>query len=90
MSCEEDELKMIEELAGLFFKTEEIAIVLEKDPEQFSCEIKLGESEASRIFTKGWMESERKIRQSIFDSAVNGSNPAQVIMLEYIKTNKHA
>ncbi|MFZ4413886.1 MAG: hypothetical protein ACOYOV_12450 [Bacteroidales bacterium] len=90
MSYEENELKMIEELAGLFFKAEDIAVVLEIDPQEFSCEIKLGESEAAKVFARGWLNSERELRKSVYESAINGSNPAQLIMLEFNKNNKNA
>ena len=89
MNYKEVELAMIQEMAGLFFKAEEIAIVLEIDPQVFACEIKIGESEASRRYNMGWIASERELRKSVYESATNGSNPAQLIMFELNKSNKH-
>ncbi|MFZ4413674.1 MAG: hypothetical protein ACOYOV_11360 [Bacteroidales bacterium] len=90
MNYKESELQTIEELAALFFKPSEIAIVLEINAEEFVAEIKLEEGEAYRRYKKGWLTSEIELRKSVFESATNGSNPAQNMMLDYNKNNRYA
>jgi hypothetical protein len=87
---DEDQLQTIEDMAGLFFKTDEIAVVLEVDPIDFSAHILYGGNPAHARFMKGWMEAEYKLRKSISDSAANGSNPAQNIMLNFLNNNRNA
>jgi len=90
MNYTDDELDTIEQMAGLFFKPEEIALVLEIDPDDFSAEIKIGDNEASKRFNKGWLSSDIELRKSVYESATNGSNPAQIMMFELNKNNKNA
>ncbi|MFZ4414288.1 MAG: hypothetical protein ACOYOV_14490 [Bacteroidales bacterium] len=87
---DEDQLQTIEDMAGLFFKTDEIAVVLEVDPLDFATLISFGGNPAHARFMKGWMEAEYKLRKSISDSAANGSNPAQNIMLDFLINNRNA
>ncbi|MFZ4412675.1 MAG: hypothetical protein ACOYOV_06295 [Bacteroidales bacterium] len=87
---DDKELQVIEDLAGLFFKAEEIAAVLEVDPLEFTTLIIFGANPAHARFMKGWLEAEFKLRKSISDSASNGSNPAQNLMLQFLNNNKNA
>ena len=90
MSYTEDELITIEEMGGLFFKPEDIAIILGINKEEFSSEIKVEESEAYKRYKKGWLTAEITLRKSVMESAENGSNPAQVMMFDLNKKNNYA
>ena len=87
---DEDQLQTIEDMAGLFFKAEEIAIVLEVDSFEFAAILLFGNNPAHARYMKGWMEAEFKLRKSISDSAANGSNPAQNLMLDFLNDNRNA
>ena len=89
MEFTEKELQTIEELASLFFSLKDIAIVLEKNPEEFISIINLEEGIAYSMYKKGWIASEIEIRKSLMESATNGSSPAQEMMLEINKNNKN-
>jgi len=90
MNYTEKELEIIEELSGLFFKPEDIAVILERNVEAFAAEIKLETGEAFSRFKKGWLTAEIELRKSVKESAINGSNPAQIIMFNLNKKNNYA
>lgn len=87
MNYTEEELVLIEELGGLFFSSKEISIILEIPDDILSSEIKLETGEAYNRYKKGWLTNEIKLRKSILESALNGSNPAQVLMLKINQKN---
>ena len=84
-----EELQAIEDMAALFFSLKDIATVLVLDIEEFTAEINLEEGLAYSRYKKGWIASEIEVRKSIMESAVNGSSPAQVMILEMNKSNRH-
>ncbi len=90
MEFSDKELQTIEELASLFFSLKDIAIVLEKDPDEFAALINLEEGLPYSMYKKGWIASEIEIRKSLLESATNGSSPAQEMILEINKNNKNA
>ncbi|MFZ4414426.1 MAG: hypothetical protein ACOYOV_15180 [Bacteroidales bacterium] len=89
MNYDPEELTTIEELAALFFSIADIAAVLEVDIDAFSCDLLDESSEAYKSYKKGWMTSEIALRKSVLESATNGSNPAQSLMIQYNKDNRY-
>ena len=88
MNLNKEELAMITKLAGLFYTPSEIARVLEIDTEEFENQIKSEESEAYKYYYKGYYQTDVSLRQSILDSAINGSSPAQTLMRDIQKLAK--
>jgi hypothetical protein len=88
MNLTEDQLKEIEDMAGLFFSVEDIADNLELDESQLETlqlDMQLKRGQFYKAYRKGWLISEVKLRRSIEKAADNGSNPAQQMMLNFQK-----
>lgn len=92
MSLTQEQLKELEVLAGLFFSIPEILTALEIPIHQegeFSEVIKYNHGHPVFIaYHKGRLTAETQLRQAIWQAALNGSNPAQSTMLEFLKTSK--
>jgi hypothetical protein len=91
MNLSEDQLKEVEEMAGLFFSVEDIADNLELDDQelealQLNVQFKTGDF--YKAYRKGWLTSEVKLRKSIEKASENGSNPAQQMMLNFQRQAK--
>ena len=82
MHLNEEQTNEIVEMARLFFSPDDIALNIGVDPETFILEILSGQGEVFYAFKKGWLLGEIPLRKSIARAAENGSNPAQVKMLE--------
>jgi hypothetical protein len=89
MTYTSDELQTIEDMAALFYSYKDIAIVLEVDVEEFKALMRLEEGNAYSRYQKGWITSDMSIRKSLLESAVNGSSPAQMMLMELNKENKN-
>ncbi len=83
MNLTEEQLKGIENMASLFFSAADIAFNIEVDVDDFTELIQTKQGEAYKAYFKGWMNSEKDLRKSILESALNGSSPAQQMMKEY-------
>lgn len=90
MNLTEQQLDSVEEMAGLFFSPEEIALNLELTEDETEGFVASLESRASAVpivaaYLKGWITSEIILRKAIKQSALNGSSPSQQILLNYQK-----
>lgn len=88
MNFTEEHLNEVEEMAGLFFSPEDIAINLELDDEQTEHFITAIEAKKTvfpfvAAYQKGWFTAEVTLRRAIRQSALNGSSPSQQAMLNY-------
>ncbi len=93
MNLTEEQLKEVEELAGLFFSPEDIAVNLEldeEDSEYFSeaVEFKTTGAPIVAAFYRGRISTEIELRKAIKQSAMNGSSPSQQMMLNYLKESR--
>jgi hypothetical protein len=93
MNLNEDQLSEIEEMAGLFFSPEDIAINLELEEEDIELFITAVASKNTRnyqagAYLKGWLSAEITLRKAIQQSALNGSSPSQQMMLNYQKESR--
>lgn len=93
MNLNEDQLSEIEEMAGLFFSPEDIAVNLELDDEDTELFIAAVASRNTRncqavAYLKGWLSAEITLRKAIQQSALNGSSPSQQMMLNYQKESR--
>ncbi|MEI7526197.1 MAG: hypothetical protein WCJ95_17765 [Mariniphaga sp.] len=88
MNFTEEHLNEVEEMAGLFFSPEDIAINMELDDEQTEHFITAIEAKKTAFpfvaaYLKGWFTAEVTLRRAIRQSALNGSSPSQQAMLNY-------
>ncbi len=93
MNLSEEQLSMVEEMAGLFFSPEMIAVNLElseDDTDYFILGIKLNSTHIPMVasYFKGWLEAEISLRKAIKQSAMNGSSPSQQMMMNYKREGK--
>jgi hypothetical protein len=93
MNLTEEQLSEIEQLAGLFFAPEYIAVNLEMDEEQTEYFVAAVECNSTRApgvaaFIRGRLSTEIELRKAIKQSALNGSSPSQQMMLNYLKESR--
>jgi hypothetical protein len=93
MNFSEDQLKEIEDMAGLFFGVEDIAINLElneEETEAFGFQIDSKNSTFPEVaaYLKGRLTAKIVMRKAIKQSAQNGSSPSQQQMLHFLKDSK--
>lgn len=86
MSFCEQQLKVIEKMASLFFPPESIAINLElQEPELFLSMIEMRTGPAFAAYMRGRLQTEIELREAIKMAAINGSSPAQGLMIQFFK-----
>ena len=83
-----EKIEKIRELAGLFFTYEEIAILIEANPDEFIAEVKNNNTDIYKAYISGKMEGEYKIRKKTYERAIKGSPAAEEILLKHIQTQK--
>lgn len=88
MNLTEEQLKVIEEMAELFFLPYEIAENIEVDPIDFSIEIQDKTTPAGKALLTGTLKGEIPLRKAISQAANNGSSPAQQMMMAYRNKSK--
>lgn len=92
MNLTEEQLKELEELAGLGFEIKDMMLVLEiplHEEDEFKDMIELNTDHAMhKAYQRGRLKSLVELRQAIKQAALNGSNPAQMSMIEFFKQSK--
>lgn len=76
---DEELVKEIEELAGLFFTANEIQVITGADPQSI---------DFKKAFRRGSLKSEAEIRKSIIQLAKDGSSPAQTLAWKMVESTK--
>lgn len=80
-----EELDEVEYFAAQLYSTSRLAQILEIDREQLRIDILAGKTEVAQAIIRGRTTRETAIRESILDSAVNGSSPAQNAAIQMLK-----
>ena len=93
MNLNAEQLDMVEEMAGLFFSPEDIAICLELtelESEEFADRVALKTTGIPIIaaYHRGWLSGEVLLRKAIKQAALNGSSPSQQQLLNFQKENR--
>ena len=88
MNLSDEQLKDIEELAGLFLTADEIAILIDLDIDLFIAEISNKKSRAFAAYFLGKTRSKKKIRENVIKMARNGSPQAEELADAYIESQK--
>lgn len=85
MNLNEDQLKAIEDLAYRLITLSLIAVNIGADETDFIQEVRTPGTPARTAFYKGYLRQLIETRDSLIKSAKNGSNPAQLELLHFIK-----
>ena len=88
MNFTNEELKEVEELSGHFFSIEEIAIFLNKAPQQLKKLIRQKNNEFYIHLMRGQLKAEYEVRKVILLQAKRGSSVAQKDILQLIKSTR--
>jgi hypothetical protein len=75
----------IEELASLFFTDEEIVVIMQLPEDTLQ---RVNVDDFYLPFKRGRLKKEAELRKSIFNLAVNGSSPAQILATQIIKESE--
>lgn len=85
MNLNEDQLKAIEDLAYRLITLSLIAVNIGTDETDFIQEVRTPGTAARTAFYKGYLRQLIETRDALIKSAKNGSNPAQLELLHFIK-----
>lgn len=93
MNLNEEQLSETEQMAGLFFAPEEVAVNLElseEETEVFVAAVATRNTKNSLAgaYLRGWLSAEITLRKAIQQSALNGSSPSQQMMLNYQRESR--
>jgi hypothetical protein len=93
MNLTAEQLNVTEEMAGLFFSTEEIATNLElteEDEEEFNTGVENRDTALPMVaaYYRGWLGAEIALRKAIRQSALNGSSPSQQQLINFQKESR--
>jgi hypothetical protein len=81
----ESEQLEIENLSALFFTPDEIIAIM--NLKGFN-DFRVKESDFNIPFMRGRLKKEAEVRTSIFNLAVNGSSPAQILAIDIIEKSE--
>lgn len=84
MNFNTEEIEKIKEYAALFLSWEDIAILLEKDVDQFREEFRNKNSELYKAYRHGQVISKRDLRIPVIKMAKHGSPQAELLADKYI------
>jgi hypothetical protein len=84
MTFTREELDRIEEYAGLFLSYDEIAVLLEKDAEEFCAAVKTKNDKAYLAYFRGKTKSKIEIRKNVIKMARHGSPQAELMANQYM------
>ena len=85
MHFSEEQLNEIQEMAALFFLPEQIAINIEVDADDFTELITNKTGDAYKAYCTGRLTTEMELRTAIKNAALNGSTPAQTLLVAFYK-----
>lgn len=76
---DDNQIKEVEELAGLFFSIDEVAFIMGVNSQ---------DQTFKKAYDRGSLKSEAEIRKSIIQLAKDGSSPAQAMAWKMVEINK--
>lgn len=79
-----EELEKVKEYAGLFLTWEDIAVLLEKNVDEFREEFRSKEGDLFRAYRFGQVSSKRDLRRPVIKMAGHGSPQAELLADKYI------
>jgi hypothetical protein len=88
MELSKDEIKKIEEMAGLFFTIEEIAEFLALPTRELSIEIRRRGTPISEAYWQGKYAKMIELRKKVVDYAQKGSSQADNLVDKFLKNQQ--
>ena len=85
MNLKKEQLDEVTDMAYRLITPGLIAINLGVDEDEFLQAVRTQGSDIRNAFYRGYLRQEIELRDSIIKSAKNGSNPAQMELIKYIK-----
>lgn len=85
MKLSKEDLQSIEDFAGMLISIHDIAVILEKDVDDFISEYKDSDSSLYKAYMKGFLLTKASLNKSIIELASRNSSPAQTEALRMIK-----
>lgn len=79
-------LGLAEKMAGVFFGTSKLSVILEIPEEDIRLAIDAPDSPLGRAIRRGRLLREAEVRESVIKLALQGSGPAQAEALRLIKS----
>jgi hypothetical protein len=89
MNLTDAQLLEIQELAGLFLTSDEIAILMDIDIDQFVSVIASQKGPVFKAYFRGKTESKKQIRQNVVKMAKHGSPAAEEMVDNYILAQRN-
>lgn len=80
-----EQLNEITNLASLAFAPVDIACVLQVDVERFIEDCKNPFTNVGRAYLSGKLKVEAEVRKAVFTLSKQGSGPAQILAIKYLK-----
>ena len=88
MNLTKEQLETVEELAYRLITPDLVAINLEVDEIDFLQELRTPGTSVRNAYYKGYIRQVIELSESLIKSAKNGSNPAQIELIRFLKTAK--
>lgn len=84
MQLTPEEIEKVKEYAGLFLSLDDIAILVEKEADQFREEFRNKSSDLYRAYRQGQTISKMNLRRPVIKMAGHGSPQAELLADKYI------
>lgn len=79
-----EDIEKLKEYAGLFLTLEEIAVLMDKDLEEFRADFRNKQSELYKAYRLGQVTSKANLRRPVIKMASHGSPQAELLADKYI------
>ena len=84
MKLSEADLNQLEEFGSIALSLADIAVILQVNPDELQTACSEQTSLEHQRYQAGFLRLKAELRKSIKDSAIQGSNPAQNLMIRFI------
>lgn len=88
MTYTDEHLQKVTELAGLFVKISDIAVMIDVDPDELRDDIAQKKSKVSKAYHRAKLEVLIRLRKQEIEQAELGSNTAIELVSKYINDQK--
>lgn len=85
MQFRDEELKLIEEYAGLFLTWQDIAILLKRKFPEFKAALDDKNSDLFQAYSRGQVTSKLNLRRPVIKMAEHGSPQAEILAQKFIE-----
>lgn len=90
MKLSEADLLQLEEFGSIALPLDDVAVILQVNPEELHAACSEPTSLEHQRYNAGFLRLKAELLKSIKESATQGSNPAQTIMIRFIEQIENA